>query len=279
MDLEQTRIVLVGTTHPGNIGAAARAMKNMGLSRLVLAAPGCALDRGALHQAANAGDVVENARIVDSVSTAVADCTLVLGTSARMRRLPWPVVSSNELGSWLNMERQGMENRDAEGGGESGRLAILFGRESSGLTNEELQLCHAHIEIPSCAEYRALNLAMAVQIVAYELRLALMTGHRTSPPVPTGLAMAPSWDAPPASHEDVEHLLRHVDETMLESGFYDPRNPRQLPNRVRRLFQRVRLDRLEVGFIRGWLKAMQRCMAATADGRTPEQPASGNHME
>lgn len=264
MQLEQTQIVLVETTHPGNIGATARAMKTMGLSRLVLVAPQCSLAPRAFTQAAHARDIVANARIVDSVTTALADCSLVLGTSSRNRKLPWPLLRSNELGVWLNNEiRNSAEKLQG--------LAIMFGREAHGLTNTELQLCHAHIEIPTCEAYRVLNVAMAVQVITYELRLAILNKRTVSLPDRGELAVSPDWETPAASHGEVEYLLRHIDELMLQINFYDPGNARQLPNRIRRLFQRLRLDKMEVGFFRGFLRDIQRNIQSKANPSEKKQ--------
>lgn len=229
------RIVLVETTHPGNIGAAARAMKNMGLTRLVLVNPLDFPHDKAMWRSASASDVVAAASVVESVDEAIAGCHLVIGTSARDRRIPWPMLDPAQCG----------EKIAAEAGVESD-IAILFGRESRGLKNEELQKCHFHVNIPTAAAYSSLNLAMAVQVICYEIFKASLA--RTAPPVP--------WDQKYATAEVVEHFFDHLEQTMIDIDFHDPENPRQLMTRIRRLFNRVRLDQMEVNVLRGMLTAI-----------------------
>ncbi|MDZ7683891.1 MAG: tRNA (cytosine(32)/uridine(32)-2'-O)-methyltransferase TrmJ [Gammaproteobacteria bacterium] len=230
------RIVLVETSHPGNIGAAARAMKNMGLSRLILVSPLDFPNEQAVWRAASASDVVESAFVVDTVAEAIADCQLVIGTSARDRRIPWPLLEPRECGEKVTSEA-----------GAGAEVAILFGREARGLKNEELQQCHYHVNIPTAEAYSSLNLAMAVQVIAYEILLA----GRSGKPEPT-------WDMDYASAEAVEHLFNHLERTLVEVGFHDPQNPRQLMTRLRRLLNRVRLDTMEVNILRGFLTAIEK---------------------
>ena len=239
MDNEQlssnVSVVLVETSHPGNVGAAARAMKNMGLSRLKLVNPEDFPHEKAIFRAASASDVVENAEIYDQLEDAIDDAALVIGTSARGRRIPWPVVDPKQAAQEvLNVVARPQP------------VAILFGRESKGLTNEELQQCHLHLHIPTSEVYSSLNLAMAVQVVAYELRLL---SHE---------AVAPTedWDQPIATQAQLEHLFKHLERTLTEVGFHDPSNPRQLLTRLRRLFLRAKLDQMEVNILRGFLKAV-----------------------
>ena len=239
MDNEQlssnVSVVLVETSHPGNVGAAARAMKNMGLSRLKLVNPEDFPHEKAIFRAASASDVVENAEIYDQLEDAIDDAALVIGTSARGRRIPWPVVDPKQAAQEvLNVVARPQP------------VAILFGRESKGLTNEELQQCHLHLHIPSSEVYSSLNLAMAVQVVAYELRLL---SHE---------AVAPTedWDQPIATQAELEHLFKHLERTLTDVGFHDPSNPRQLLTRLRRLFLRAKLDQMEVNILRGFLKAV-----------------------
>lgn len=236
IDFPSVRIVLVETTHPGNIGAAARAMKNMGLSRLVLVNPLDFPNEKALWRAASASDVVETATVAGSVGEAISGCHLVIGTSARDRRIPWPLLEPRECGEKVVNE--------AAAGAE---VAILFGREARGLKNEELQACHYHVNIPTAEAYSSLNLAMAVQVIAYEILLA----GRSGPP-------ATAWDMDYASAESVEHLVDHLERTLVEVGFHDPENPRQLMTRLRRLLNRVRLDTMEVNILRGFLAAIEK---------------------
>lgn len=249
IDLSRFRFVLVETAHPGNLGAAARAMKNMGLRHLVLLRPHRHPDPEALWRATNAEDLLASATVVNTLEAAIGDCVLVLGTSARARRLPWPIIQGHKLGHWMAQDALPAE----------GTVAILFGREASGLNNEELQACHAHIMIDTSPEYSSLNLAMAVQIVCYELRIGSLRQTDAQPDMAEGvLALPEYWDTPAASHNDIEHLLAHIQQILLQMQYYDPDNPRQLLTRLRRLVQRVRLDHLEVGMLRGFLKEVQR---------------------
>jgi tRNA (cytidine32/uridine32-2'-O)-methyltransferase len=228
------RIVLVETSHPGNIGAAARAMKNMGLSRLYLVNPVNFPHEKALFRAASARDVVENAVVCTDLSEAIGPCQLVLGTSARQRRIPWPLVTP----------KQAAQKVTAQGDVE-GDIAIVFGRESKGLKNEELQQCQLHLNIPTSDEYSSLNLAMAVQVVGYEIFCAAVDQPAS-----------PAWDQPPATNAELEHFFEHLEDTLAVVGFHDPENPRQLMTRLRRLFLRIAPDHMEISILRGFLKAV-----------------------
>ena len=234
------RIVLVNTAHPGNIGGAARAMKNMGLAELYLVQPREYPAPRAVWRAAGARDVLANATIVESVDEAVADCGLVVGTSARERRIPWPLLNPRECGEKTFQEAA------------SHKVALLFGREDRGLTNDELQKCHYHVHIPSNPEYSSLNLATAVQVLAYEVRMASLADEQGNLPPLT------DWDQPPVTAGDLEYFHEHLAETMADLKFYDPENPKQLITRMRRLFNRVRMDEMEVSILRGLLSAVQR---------------------
>ncbi|MEX2327896.1 MAG: tRNA (cytosine(32)/uridine(32)-2'-O)-methyltransferase TrmJ [Pseudomonadales bacterium] len=233
-ELRDVRIVLVETTHPGNIGAAARAMKNMGLTRLVLVNPLDFPHEKAVWRSASASEVVESARVVNSVDEAIAGCHLVIGTSARDRRIPWPMLDPAQCGEKIATGRQAGSD-----------IAILFGRESRGLKNEELQKCHYHVNIPTAAEYSSLNLAMAVQVICYEI----LKAH-------SGTTSGTQWDQKYATAEVVEHFFDHLEQTMIDIDFHDPENPRQLMTRIRRLFNRIRLDQMEVNILRGLLTAV-----------------------
>lgn len=232
------KIILVETTHPGNIGAAARAMKNMGLTELVLVNPYAFPDEKAVYRSASAADVVEAATVVGTVEEAIADCHLVIGTSARDRRIPWPMLNPGECGAKVSATQ-------AEGG----KVGLLFGRESRGLTNDELQKCQYHVNIPTGEAYSSLNLAMAVQVICYEIlqaRLAMSEHDNTG------------WDQPPATSEELEHFFGHLEQTLVQVGFHDPENPRQLLTRLRRLFARVHPDKMEVSILRGFLSAINK---------------------
>lgn len=249
MNSERIRIVLVNTTHPGNIGGAARAMKNMGLGRLVLVEPRRFPDEEADWRAAGAQDVLQAAQVVATLEEAIADCQLVVGTSARGRRIPWPVSDPRRCA----VEVQAAAARDEQ-------VALVFGREDRGLTNEELQACNLHLHIPSHEDYPSLNLAMAVQVVAYELRMLALEG--ALPASPTD-----DWDAPFSTVENMERFYRHLEETLVQIGFLDPAAPRQLMTRLRRLYGRVRLDEMELNILRGILTETQRVARQTKPGK------------
>ena len=235
MNLHSTRIVLVNTTHPGNIGAAARAMKNMGLSQLCLVEPRTFPADEAKWRAAGAADILEQAVVVASLEEAIADCQFVVGTSARGRRIPWPTLDPRRCAEQIEQARL------------SGtRTAVVFGREDRGLTNEELQLCNLHLHIPSHEDYTSLNLAMAVQIVGYELRMLQLREELPAD------AQA-EWDAPMCTVENLERYYEHLEQTLAEIGFLDPAAPRQLMSRLRRLYGRIRLDEMELNILRGIL--------------------------
>jgi len=231
------RIILVGTTHPGNIGAVARAMKNMGLSDLVLVDPRHFPHEDATARASGAEDVLLSARVVDSLAIALADCRFVAGASARLRAIEWPSLQPRECAQKLVQERN------------SGNVAVVFGPEKSGLTNDDLDLCNALLNIPCNPTFSSLNIAMAVQIICYEIFLAEMTaGTGPEPTVP---------EAPPATGEELEHFYTHLETALTDSGFLDPDKPRLLMRRLRRLYIKAALDKNEVNILRGILKALQ----------------------
>ncbi len=233
--LDNIRVVLINTSHPGNIGATARAMKNMGLSRLCLVEPRNFPADDAFFRAASARDVLDNAVICKDLDEALEGADLVLGTSARSRRIPWPLLSP----------RQAAEDVCSDTGRE---VAILFGREDRGLLNEELQRCNIHIHIPTSDAYSSLNLAMAVQLVSYEFRMACLAGQAQEPL---------EWDSPWADAGDKERFFEHLEETLVDLEFLDPKAPRQLMTRLRRLFVRTDLDQMEVNILRGILTSAQ----------------------
>ena len=237
--LDNIRIVLVNTSHPGNIGAAARAMKNMGLSKLYLVEPQKFPHDDAWWRAASARDVLENAVVVETLEEAVGDCPLVIGTSARGRRIPWPLVTPRECGERAANEAQSHE------------VAIIFGREDRGLTNEELQVCNYHVHIPTNPDYSSLNLGCAVQVLSYELRMAHLQA------VGGTLPKFDDWDVAPANSQAQEHYFNHLQETLVKLDFLQEDNPRQTMTRLRRLYTRVRMDEMELGILRGVLTATQ----------------------
>ena len=239
MNPDRIRIVLIETSHPGNIGGVARAMKNMGLAQLVLVAPKQYPDPQANWRAVSAIDVLENARVVNTLEEAIGDCGFVVGASAKERRIPWPVLDARRAA--------------AEIGGASQRcdVAVLFGREDNGLSNEELMRCNLHLAIPTSDVYSSLNLAMAVQIVCYELYMLAAADALPEDP-------AADWDAPPATQANMERFFVHLEQTLTQIGFLNPRAPRQLMPRLRRLYGRLRLDEMELNILRGMLTETQK---------------------
>jgi tRNA (cytidine32/uridine32-2'-O)-methyltransferase len=242
--LDQVRVILINTSHPGNIGGAARAMKNMGLSELVLVAPKRFPADEAEWRAAGAKDILDKAIVVDTVEEALAGCGLVLGTSARERRIPWPLFDPRDSAE------QAKQSLAA-----GNKVAIMFGREDRGLTNEELQKCHFHVHIPTNEEYSSLNLAAAVQVLSYELRMAVLGEH------PLEQKNAEDWDYALADADDVERMMTHLEQVLVEVDFLDPENPKQVMARLRRLYNRQRLDTMEVNILRGILASTQKTIA------------------
>jgi tRNA (cytidine32/uridine32-2'-O)-methyltransferase len=234
------RMVLVNTTHPGNIGGAARAIKNMGLTELYLVQPREYPAPRAVWRAAGARDILTNVKVVESLDEAIAGCGLVVGTSARERRIPWPLINPRECGEKIWSEAASHD------------VALLFGREDRGLTNSELQKCHYHVHIPSNPDYSSLNLATAVQVLAYEVRMASLQDENGV------LPSMDEWDQPLATADELELFHHHLAETMATLKFYDPDNPKQLLTRMRRLFNRTRMDKMEVSMLRGLLTAAGR---------------------
>ena len=243
------RFVLVGTQHPGNMGAAARAMKTMGLGRLVLVAPEKPLDDEAFRRSAGAEDVLGDAPVVATLAEAVADCTLVLGCTARARR-----VQLEELLPTVAAQRALAK------AAEPAEIAFVFGRERTGLTNEELQLCHLAVHIPSHPDFSSLNLAAAVQVLAYELRMALLGGVEGATPAD------PEHREQPASHTQVEGLFGQLGQTLDDIDFHKGRAPDSAMRKLRRLFLRTELSEQEVRLLRGILSDAQR-MARLASSK------------
>jgi TrmH family RNA methyltransferase len=252
--LARIRIVLINTTHPGNIGATARAMKVMGLSALHLVTPKIYPHADATARASGADDLLQRAQVHDSLEGVLQGCRLVLGTSARLRSLPLPVIDARRAASQALVESGG-----ADEAGEGGRdVAVLFGRERYGLTNEEMQRCHFLVNIPANPDYSSLNIAQAVQILAYELRVAAL-----------GIAdisiEPPDWE--PVDGLQMERFFEHLEQTLLDIRFLNPRQPKRLIARLRRLFNRARPDQNEINILRGILKAAQE--AAEEAGKKP----------
>lgn len=255
---ERLRVVLVGTQHPGNIGSAARAMKTMGFSRLYLVAPLQFPHPEAYALAAGANDVLEAAVRVETLAEAVADCRLVMGCTARSRR-----IALEEL---LPREAAERGRIAADAGAE---VALVFGRERTGLENDELQLCHAAVHIPANPDYSSLNLAAAVQVLAYELRLAWSMEAAALPLLPRVATRAhESRDEPPATHSQLEGFFTQLADTLDAIDFHKGRTPAAAMRKFRRLFLRADLDARDVRLLRGLLADAQR-MADIAAGRLP----------
>lgn len=241
---ENIRIVLVQTSHPGNIGATARAMKNMCLQHLYLVAPQNFPDPGGKSRAMAAGadDILANARIVETLDEALTGCSFVVGASARLRAIPWPVLDPRQCVAQLT----DIAHTD--------QVALVFGREDRGLTNEELERCNALVHIPGNPDYQSLNVAAAVQVLAYEI---MMQSYLEGESLDEQVAF---YDHPRATAEEVEGLYGHFETALTALGFHDPDNPRQLMRRLRRLFNRAGLDRMEVNILRGILTAAQKAV-------------------
>jgi tRNA (cytidine32/uridine32-2'-O)-methyltransferase len=234
--LGRIRVVLVETTHTGNMGAAARAMKTMGLSRLELVKPRHPPDAEALARASGADDLIERAGVHPDLDSALAGCRLAVGASARLRSVEWPLLEPPEAARLLLAEAA------------EGNVALVLGRESSGLTNQELARCQYLVHIPTDPDFSSLNVAAAAQVLAYEIRRAWREGRgERLPEVPRDLA----------SLDDLEGFHAHLAETLTLIGFRDPDQSTRLLMRLRRLFNRARPDRVELNILRGILSAAQ----------------------
>lgn len=233
--LDRIRFVLVNTSHPGNIGSATRAMATMGLNDLCLVSPQQFPHQKAKEMAAGATTLLESAKVVEHLDEAITDCTLVIGTSARLRAIPWPLLTPRDVAKKIKQESP------------TGQIAILFGREQSGLTNEELQRCHLHMQIPADDAYSSLNIAAAVQVIAYELRIASLEEH----------VIQEQWDYRLATAQEMESYFQHLQTVLIELDFLKPNAPRKLMTRLRRLYFRARPDVMEMNILRGILTAIQ----------------------
>lgn len=242
--LNNIKIVLVETTHPGNIGAVARAMKTMNLTHLCLVNPKIFPHVAATARAAGADDLLANAQIVATLDEALVNCKLIVGTSARERTLPMPLLTPHAAAKQIIAEARGNE------------VAIVFGRESNGLTNEELQLCQYHINIPANLEFSSLNIASAVQLIAYEIKMA--SGMVTEEFHDNSL----NYDEL-ASFAEIEMFYKHLEDVLKEIDFLQTDKSVYLMQRLRRLYNRARLEKLEVNILRGMLSAMQRIKLRT----------------
>lgn len=236
------RIVLVETSHPGNVGAVARAMKTMGLHDLCLVAPRSTFPHTqATARASGADDILAGARVESDLPAAIGDCSYVVGASARTRGGRWPVIDPRTCALRV------AERLPAQ------VVAIVMGPEQSGLTNDDLARCHDIVHIPAAPEYGSLNLAMAAQVICYELRMAMLARSNGDSAAP-----APEQrDAPPATAAEIEGFQGHLEDLLTQSGFLRPDHPRQLKRKLRRLFMRAELDRNEINILRGALSSLR----------------------
>ncbi|EGZ6881677.1 tRNA (cytosine(32)/uridine(32)-2'-O)-methyltransferase TrmJ [Vibrio cholerae] len=241
MMLERVKVVLVGTTHSGNIGSAARAMKVMGLSQMVLVDPQCQVDAQAIALAAGASEIALNAQIYPTLEAAVSDCGLVVGTSARSRTLEWPMLEPRECGEKLISEAK------------QHSVAMVFGRERTGLTNDELQLCHYHVCVPANPEYSSLNLAMAVQLLSYEVRMAYLALQQSS--------QSSTLQEEYPRHQELERFYAHLEQVIMQTEFISAQQPGQVMNKLRRMFTRARPEAQEINILRGILTSVQKSIS------------------
>lgn len=234
--LLRIRIVLVETSHPGNIGAAARAMKTMGLSQLVLVSPQKFPNEEATFRAAGADDLLARAIVVNNLADALAGCDWVIGASIRQRKLSRPILDPKQCAQKIRDDI-------------TGNVAIVFGRESSGLTNEELSLCHDQIAIPTNPDFSSLNVASALQVIVYELRMAMLSDVST-------IKIINQAQDPLANADEVAGFYTHLRDTLLHVHFLDAKQPKRLMERLQLLFNRTHLTVTELNILRGILRAV-----------------------
>ena len=236
---KQVKIILVETTNSGNIGSALRAMKTMNFSQLCLVNPKDFPSDAVETMAANAKDLIKNIEVVDSLDEALKNINFVVGTSSRMRKVPWP-----------NETLQNASSNIIEEAKKKSKIAIVFGREDRGLTNEELQRCNLHLHIPANIDYPVLNLSMAVQVVCYQLYVDAIINRKQN--------KSEYWDVPTAESNHVKRLINHFIEVSEQLEVFNKGNPRQIGARIKRMFTRIGLDEMEVNFMRGFLAAVEK---------------------
>lgn len=239
--LSLVRVVLVATTHSGNIGAAARAIKNMELSQLVLVTPQHFPSAEATARASGADDILQTAKVVSSLDEALVGCNLVLGTSARDRHIPWPILDPKEA---AQQTINALEKQHS--------IALVFGREHAGLTNEELERCHYHVHIPANEDFSSLNVAAAVQVLTYEIRMAYLQWQQQ----PTKMQKQETTleqNSLPCTNDELEQFYQHLEQTLINIHFLDPNKPRHLMTRLRRLYGKAQVTKLEMNILRGIL--------------------------
>jgi tRNA (cytidine32/uridine32-2'-O)-methyltransferase len=243
--LADIRIVLVEPSHPGNIGAVARAMKVMGLEQLCLVNPKCFPHEEATARATQAVDILTKASVVKTFAEAIQDCNLVLGTSARERTLAWPTLDARTAAQLAIQEAQ------------THSVAIVFGREKSGLLTEELQRCHYQVVIPCDPTYTSLNLAAAVQVICYEIYMASLGTPLSLAGEGARRAGEGESEEEIATVDEIEKFYEHLEQVLYAINYIRPDIPQQAISRLRRLFNRTRLQKLEINILRGILTAMQ----------------------
>ena len=231
--------ILVEPSHPGNIGASARAIKNMGFKNLSLINPKDFPNDESFYRAKGAKDILDNVKIYQDLTGSLKDATLIFGTSARTRTIPWPTKTSSELNKIL---KTALENINT-------KICFVFGREISGLTNEELQLCDYHLKIPTDESFSSLNLSHAVQIISYVIKMEIDNIDSTN-----------VLKDETQTFQDNEYLIDHFDKVMKLIDFYDQENPKQVKTRVRRLIKRLQPDKLETGILRGFLSKIEQIL-------------------
>ena len=229
-------IVLIETSHPGNIGSVARAMKTMGLKNLLLINPRKFPSGDANALSGNAIDILEKAKVYKNLKDAIKDSTFVYATSARVRTIQWPTKNAQDAAE--EIVKQVSANK---------KISIIFGREDRGLTNEELQIANTHIEIPANPEYPVLNIAMSAQIISYEiLKASIDTTSR-------------DWhDYPEVDSENLQMLIDHFIETATDIDVINPDNPKKIISRIKRMFTRLHPDEMETSFLRGFLSSIKK---------------------
>jgi tRNA (cytidine32/uridine32-2'-O)-methyltransferase len=237
--LKNIRIVLVNTSHPGNIGAAARAMKNMGLSRLYLVAPKEHPSLEAIRRSAGAMDVLDNASVVAGLNEAISGCVWVAGTSARLRTIEWPILEPREC------VQKGIENIG------QGDIAIVFGRENNGLTNDEMEKCNVLLHIPTNPDYSSLNIAAAVQVVCYEFRMAMISDQAVK------IKGSKHRQDALADSDQLEGMYQHLYDALVVLGFFGSNNPDVMMRRLKSFFKRANTTQREVSIFRGICSAIQ----------------------
>ncbi len=242
---EQVKIILINTTHPGNIGATARSLKNMGFSDLCLVAPKHFPSDEAIARASGAEDVLKRAVVTDTLEEAIGDCHWVMGLSARERRLSLPMLTPRTASSLITEKLQSAP---------TGKVALLFGQEQSGLSNEALMKCHYQINIPANPVYASLNVAQAVQIISYELRMAILEKQEASN---NNGAIDDTLANLLATAAEMECFYTHLSETLIQIQFLDPKRPGFLMMHLRRLYSKQTLTKVELNILHGILTAMK----------------------